>query len=97
MVKKQSQPKQSQEEIEEEVVNTMVRAKVIVDHIFGAHANVYGTHEVYDILTEYGVPEAEFASDLKRAREYAKTVYATEQPTPEMVFGIFERIINLEE
>jgi hypothetical protein len=77
-------------EHEAEIVEQMSSAWGIAEKLFGAQSNVFAVHEIFDYLAESD--EAEFAADLTRTIEHAKIVYKTTAPTPEQVFGLFDRI-----
>lgn len=81
--------KPSQEEIESALVEDMSKARAIAQTLFGDRSNLYAIHEIYDYLAI--VDEEEFAADLKRIIERTKVVHETDAPTPEQVFGMFER------
>ena len=95
MSKKLSQKPMSVEEVEAGVVALMGEAQAIADQVFGDKSSTYAVHEVYDYLE---IADAEdFAEDLKRVYGYAKVAHKTEAPTPEQVFGLFDRIFSSDE
>jgi len=87
-----------QEEHEEAVASEMAKAQGIAEQLFGAAAksDPSATFEIFDYL-DNGADEAEFAADLKRTIDHAKAAFGTETPTPDQVFGLFERMFKTEE
>lgn len=96
MKKKKLTEEQAKEQAEYEVgvVESMTAAHEIADKLFGTRANLYAAHAIFDYLQN--VDEEEFAADLKRTIDHAKIAHKTDEPTPEQVFGLFERIFDTE-
>jgi hypothetical protein len=87
-----------QEKHETAVVEEMAKAQGIAESLFGdaAKTDEAATLEIYDYL-DNGADEGEFAADLLRTIEYAKTAYGTDKPTPKQVFGLFARMFKTDE
>lgn len=85
---------QEKEQLEYEggIVESMSAAHEIAERLFGARSTAKAVHEIFDYLKTSD--EEDFAADLKRTIEHAKIAHKTEEPTPEQVFGLFERIFN---
>lgn len=92
MKKLTEKQQKEQQEYEDSIVGSMSAAHEIADKLFGARSNLYAVHTIFDYL-QVG-DEEDFAADLKRTIEYAKTAHKTQEPTPEQVFGLFERIFD---
>ena len=94
-----SKPKKqlSQEEIESSIVETMVIAQELAEKTFGAAWNTHAVEEITSFLQAVGGDLDEFAPDLERIYKHAQKVYKTTSPTPEQVFGIFDRIYSDDE
>lgn len=73
---------------------TLMYARELATKLFGDKSNTYATLELYDYLTAEGADEEEFAADLKRCVAHAKVAFATDAPSPEQVFALFERIFG---
>ena len=76
---------------EADVLEIMIHAAELAVEYFGK-AEPYAVEEIYDYLQL--ADEEEFIADLKRVMGYAKIVYKVDAPTPEQVFGLFDRIFN---
>lgn len=86
----------SQEQHEFSVVEVMRLAQSIAEQTFGTAWNTHAVEEITDYLEIVGDPD-DFVPDLKRIYGHAQKVYKTTSPTPEQVFGLFERIYENEE
>jgi len=84
-----------EEKIEKDVVDNMTKAKAIADDIFGLQVTTEAVHDVYDWL-DIAPSDEELVADLKRLYEHAGRIHRTAAPTPEQVFGLFERIYDTE-
>lgn len=78
---------------EAQTVETMAHCYGLARELFGDKANDYATEEIYDYLEASDDPE-DFMADLRRVIDHAKTVYQTQAPSPEQVFGLFERLFG---
>lgn len=78
-----------------EVVVGMKHARDIATKLFGTTSNGYAVQEIFDYLAQ--ADEDDFVSDLTNTLEHTKEIYGTATPTPEQVFGVFERIFLSEE
>ena len=88
--------KQTEEEKHEAaVVEGMTKAFTIAEQLFGAQVNTCAVEEIYDYLEI--ADEEDFLIDLKQVIEHTKKIYKTTAPTPEQVFGVFERIYGDED
>lgn len=78
-----------EKEFEGLLVEQMTIAAEHAEEIFGSR-DCYATEEIHDYLENSDDDDA-FIEDLKRIHGHAKVVYKTATPTPEQVFGLFER------
>ena len=90
-------PAKTQETFEATVVERMSRAKSLADQFFGAQTNTYAVEEITHYLDVAEDDEEDFLADLARVIEHTKVIYATEAPTPEQAFGVFDNIFETEE
>jgi hypothetical protein len=86
----------SQQQIESDVVEIMTLAHTMAIEIFGDKASFYAADEIYDYFTILDDPD-EVKTDVQRVYGHAKQVFQTASPTPEQVFGLFDRIYNDDE
>lgn len=86
----------AQETFEASVVERMSQAKSLADKFFGAQSDTYAVEAIADYL-EVADDEEEFTEDLTRIIEHTKVIYSTDAPTPEQVFGVFDRVFETEE
>ena len=88
------------DELEALIVAEMSNAYTIAEKFWGAAVGSTAVELVYDGLQnadDVGVDEEEFTADLQRVIGHAKVVYRTETPSPEQVFGLFERIFDTDD
>lgn len=93
--KQEEQDERDLEQEEMEVIEMMTTAQQAADKIFGEKSNLYAVHEICDHLRGGADPD-DFGATLSRLYEAAKAAHNTDKPTPEMVFGLFERIFVVE-
>lgn len=74
------------------------RAHEIVLKVFQGASDATAVLEVYNWISDANKAGFDaFEDDLTRVYEAAKGVFGTEQPTPEMVLGLFDAIFNDED
>ena len=74
-----------------QVADKMTQARKIAYEVFGGSMTTDAVHDVFDWL-EVAPSADELTADLKRVYAHAARVHEVTLPTPEQVFGIFDRV-----
>jgi hypothetical protein len=76
----------------------LMKARAVSEKLFGSKADNWSVFELYEYLEgcDGEAGERLFADDMKRMVDHAKKLYG-ETPSPKQVFGLFDRMLKIEE